>query len=235
MRRFARMAGCVCVLFTAWVSRGQDLVAVAPQAAKVEYEDARVRVVRLRLAAGASLPMHDRPVRVVVPLTANDVRTMRPDGGTSVVRSAAGNVAWSGPARRAVQNLGGALENIVVELKQAGAPAHPLEHPPSPRPATYLEEPFHHWLFENQYVRVYDVRIPPGKTTEFHLHALDTVIVQVSGGLVAQQTQGQEWGKPEKEKAGAVQFSADAGKPRTHRVRNEGTEEFHVVLVQLLR
>lgn len=39
----------------------QDLVAVASQAATVEYEDARIRVVRLRIPPGGSLPMHDRP------------------------------------------------------------------------------------------------------------------------------------------------------------------------------
>jgi hypothetical protein len=61
----------------------QDLVTIAPDAAKVEYEDARVRVVRLRLPPNASLPMHDRPARVVIPLTPNDVRISNADGAIS--------------------------------------------------------------------------------------------------------------------------------------------------------
>ncbi len=212
----------------------QDLVAVAPQAAKVEYEDARIRVVRLRIGAGASLPMHDRPARVVIPLTAGDVTTTRPDGTRSRVRTAAGDVAWSGPTRRSVTNLGGPLENVIVELKIATTPARPLTLPPTPRPDGYLDERFHHWLFENQYVRVYEVRIPPGATTDFHVHAFDSVFVGLSGGVTAEQPQGQAWTKPEKDEAGAVDFSADSKHARTHRVRNEGTKEYHVVIVQLL-
>ena len=211
----------------------QDLVAVAPQAAKVEYEDARVRVVRLRIAPNASLPMHDRPARVVIALTANDVRITAADGSTRTVQVPAGNIAWSGPGRRSVTNLAAPLENIVVELKTANAPAKALAHAPTPPPAGYLEDRFHHWLFENQYVRVYDVRIPPGETTDFHVHAFDTVFVDFSGGLTAAQAQGQAW-KAERAEPGEVEFSADAKKTRTHRVRNDGTSEYHLVAVQLL-
>lgn len=212
----------------------QDLVALAPEAVKVEYEDARVRVMRVQLAANASLPMHERAAGVVIPLKSGEVRITSAEGKTSVVRSAAGTAKWSERLRGSVSNLGVALEEIVVELKGATDPAKPLASPPAPRPAGYLDEKFHHWFFENQYVRVYDVRIPPGETTEFHLHAFDSVFVVVSGGLVAIQAEGQAWGKAETTEAGSVEFSADAKRPRTHRVRNDGRAEFHVVVVQLL-
>jgi hypothetical protein len=208
----------------------QDLAAVAPHAVKVEYEDARVRVLRLNLAPEASLPMHERPARVVVPLTPNNVRITSPDGATHTVTSAAGKAAWSEPARRSVTNLGGQLENIVIELKTAEGPAKPVAHPPTPPPPNYLDEKFHHWQFENQYVRVYDVRIPPGETTDFHVHAIDSVFVGVSGGTTAAQVQGQPWGEPEKDAAGTVDFSADSKRTRIHRVRNDGTAEYHVIV-----
>jgi len=212
----------------------QDLVAIAPQAAKVEYEDARVRVVRLRIPEKGSLPMHDRPSRIVVPLTINDVTTTSPDGNSRSVRAEAGKPAWSGPAKRSVQNLDGPLENIVVELKAVTAPAQPLAHPPEPLPAGYLDEGLHHWFFENQYVRVYDVRIPPGVTTAFHQHTLDSVLVFVSGGTVSTQFEGKEWTKGTYE-PGSVKFSADGKKPFTHRVRNDGDAEYHVVVIQFLQ
>jgi quercetin dioxygenase-like cupin family protein len=212
----------------------QDLVAVAPLSVKIEYEDARIRVVRLQLAPHASLPMHDRPARVVISLTANDVRATRPDGTTSRVRSAAGSTAWSEPARRSVANLDLPLDNVVVELKTVSTLGRPLAHPPTPSPAGYLDERFHRWLFENQYVRVYDVRIPPGVTTDFHDHAFDTVFVQISGGLTAAQTPGQEW-EAETAVPGSVEFRADVKHPRRHRVRNDGTAEYHVIAVQLLQ
>ena len=160
----------------------QDLLTVAPDAAKVEYEDVRVRVVRLRIAANASLPMHDRPARVVIPLTPNDVRISRADGTSSTTRTDADRVAWSEATRRAVTNLANfTLENIIVELKAAGAPARAAQ-PPVPAPPEYLADSRHRWLLENQYVRVYDVRIPPGEATDFHRHAYDAVSIFVSGG-----------------------------------------------------
>jgi quercetin dioxygenase-like cupin family protein len=212
----------------------QDLVAVAPELAKVEYEDARVRVVRLHIPEHASLPTHDRPRRVVVSLTANHVLLTRLDGTESVTRTEAGAIAWSEPAVRSVLNLGGPIENIVVELKQTDDPGKPVANPPAALPVGYLSEPRHRWVLENQYVRVYDVRIPPGKTTTFHRHAYDQVSVYVSGGLVSVQSDGQPWGQPETVEPRGVSFSADAAKPITHRVRNDGKAEYHVVLVQFL-
>jgi quercetin dioxygenase-like cupin family protein len=217
----------------------QDLVTVAPQAAKVEYEDARVRVVRLKIAPHEALPMHDRPARVVIALTANDVRITAADGSMRTVQVPAGNIAWSGPGKRSVTNLDTPLENVVVEMKELPhPPPNPggrVGQPPSKDDARALVEPYHHWLFENQYVRVYDVRIPPGATSEFHTHAYNTVFVQVSGGLTAAQTKGQPWDKAEQEVAGTIEFRADSKKTRIHRVRNDGTAEYHVVAVQLLQ
>lgn len=234
MRFVTALAG-VILLTGGFAVRGQDLVTVAPDAAKVEYEDARLRVVRLRIAPNASLPMHDRPARVVVPLTGNDVRISRADGTSGSTRTDAHTVAWSEPARRSVTNLATSqLENIIVELKTAQAPAVAAARPPIPAPADYLEDPRHRWLFENQYVRVYDVRIPPGEATEFHRHAYDAVAVRLKGGLVAVQAQGTPWGQAERIEPGTVAFSADSQKPLTHRVRNQGATEYHIILVQLL-
>jgi quercetin dioxygenase-like cupin family protein len=213
----------------------QDLVAIAPKLAKVEYEDARVRVVRLHIPGQASLATHDRPRRVVVSLTPNHVRLTRPDGTSSVTRTDAGTFAWSEPAVRTVSNLGGPVENIVVELKQADAPTKPVAAPPAPPHARYLDDPFHRWVFENQYVRVYEVRIPPGETTRFHRHAYDQVAVYVSGGLVSAQSDGQPWAPPKTIEPRGVAFSADAAKPVTHRVRNDGATEYRLVLVQFLK
>jgi hypothetical protein len=221
------------VVITMIPARSQDLVAIAPKAAKVVYEDARIRVVRLRIEPNEALPTHNRPRRVIIPLTTSVVNSTRPDGRTGSSRSIAGQAVWGEPVVRSLVNLADPVDNIIVELKQASVAAKPLPHPPTPAASNYLEDRFHHWAFENQYVRVYDMRIPPGETTDFHLHALDSVFVRVTGGLVGLQDQGQEWTKAEHLELGSVEVTADASHPRTHRVRNEGTAEYHVVLVQL--
>lgn len=237
-RRAMRQAAlllALAILAPAPGATAQDLVAVAPALAKVEYEDARVRVVRLHIPANAFVAMHDRPRRVVVSLSANDVRLTRPDGSAKLTRTEAGTVAWSEPAVRSVQNLGGPVDNIVVELKQATDATVPVAAPPAAPPADYLDEPLHRWAFENQYVRVYDVRIPPGATTAFHRHAHDQVVVYVSGGHIASQLDGKPWGAAQTIEAGRVEVQADAAKPITHRVRNDGGDEYHTVVVQFLR
>lgn len=229
--RFAAVA----VLLISSLAPAQDLAVIAPKNAKIEYEDARVRVVRLKIAPNETLPMHDRPQRVVITLTANDVRLTLPDGTVRTTRVSAGNIAWANSGKRAVTNMAIPVENIVVEMKTATEPAKPVTQLPSTEDKHALIEPHHKWLFENQYVRVYDVHIPPGAMTTFHTHAYDTVAVQLSDGLTSAQTQGGAWGKPEPSKAGTVDFLADANKPRVHRVRNDGDKEYRVVLVQLMR
>lgn len=234
------MGRCAWLIALAMLGRlpatvAQDLVAVAPELAKIEYDDARVRVVRLRIPEHASLPTHDRPRRVVVSLTANDVRLNRADGTVSETRTEAGTFSWSEKTVRSVQNLGGPLENIVVELKQAEQPTVPVTHPPVAPQASYLEDPLHKWAFENQYVRVYDVRVPPGKATDFHRHALDQVAIYVSGGLVSVQLEGRPWGQSMRMERGSLAFADNAAKPITHRLRNDGQNEYRVVLVQFLK
>lgn len=227
-------AGALAMLGRLSPAAAQDLVAVVPELAKVEFEDARVRVVRLRIPAHASLPMHDRPRRVVVSLTANQVQLTRADGTVSETRTEAGTFAWSESTVRSVKNLGGSLENIVVELKQADHPAVPVAHPPAASTARYLSDARHRWALENQYVRVYDVRLPPGETTSFHRHAFDQVAIFVSGGLSSVQLEGQPWGQTKSIEPGSVSFTGDAATPLTHRLRNDGQSEYHIVLVQFL-
>ena len=211
----------------------QDLVVIAPNQAKVEYEDSRVRVVRLKLAPNDIIPTHDRPYRIVIPLTPNDVTTTAADGRAHDVKAPAGIPAWSAPGKRSVTNHAAPLENIVVELKNVNDAPQALSAPPMPRPADYLQEKYHRRKFENQYVRVYDMHIPPGETTEFHLHALDTVLVFVNGAHIEQQPKDGQWSGPDDIAPGTVEFSADAAKPRIHRVKNDSKNDFHVVLVQL--
>jgi len=214
---------------------GQDLVVVAPGAARVEFENARVRVVPLKMPAHTSSPMHDRSARVVIPLTANDVRIIRANGNVGTTRTSAFVPAWSEPTKRSVTNLASPLENVIVELKTANAAGKAAQNPPSPAPLDYLADRFHTWLFENQYARVFEVRIPPGGITDFHRRAYDSVTVRISGGLIASQLQGEGWGAATKIDPGSAMFDPDAGKTDVRRTRNEGTADYHAILVQLLR
>jgi quercetin dioxygenase-like cupin family protein len=84
--------------------------------------------------------------------------------------------------------------------------------------------------FENAYVRVFDVTVPPRDQTLFHLHANDYVFVTLGDA----QLKSQVLGGPETDlplKDGEVRFAKG---PLTHRVTNVGSRPFHNVTVEIL-
>jgi phage host-nuclease inhibitor protein Gam len=85
---------------------------------RLEFENAQVRVLRVRFGAHESAPLHEHELnRVVVYLTDQNSR-MVADGKTDTAQHKAGEVSWGGPAKHTEQNLmDGPFEGIVVELK----------------------------------------------------------------------------------------------------------------------
>jgi hypothetical protein len=94
------------------------------------------------------------------------------------------------------------------------------------------QEPRHHNVFENAWVRVLDVRIPPGDTSLMHKHETPSVFMVLSNTKTGSQvlvepakinlTQGNIW------------YESFATGPRIHRVWNSDTSEFHVIDMELL-
>jgi hypothetical protein len=92
-------------------------------------------------------------------------------------------------------------------------------------------EPRHHNVFENRWVRVLDVRIPPDDTSLMHKHETPSVFI-VLGNT---KTGSQVLVEPAK-----VQFSHEdiwyesfASSPRIHRVWNSDTSVFHTIDLEL--
>jgi hypothetical protein len=108
-------------------------------------------------------------------------------------------------------------------VKQAPAPA-----------ASGIADRFHHWRFENQYVRVLDLRIPAGETTEPLTYASETVTVAVTAGKLSEQ-QGKGWGKVRQVELGHVEVAKPDQQQRPRRLQNRGREEYHAIVVQLLQ
>lgn len=85
----------------------------------VEMQNEQVRVIRVRIPAGETAPMH-RHVRkrVVVYLTDADFEQTSSDGKVGHSRQKAGDVIWSeAEVTHSEVNRGGAFEGLVVELK----------------------------------------------------------------------------------------------------------------------
>lgn len=97
------------------------------------------------------------------------------------------------------------------------------------------DEPRHHNVLENSFVRVLDVRINPGDTSLFHKHATPSVFIVLHPVKTGSEV------KIEEQKATAlsspdpsISFEGFYKSPRIHRVWNEDTSQFHVMDIEIL-
>jgi hypothetical protein len=92
-------------------------------------------------------------------------------------------------------------------------------------------EPRHHNVFENPWVRVLDVRIPPGDTSLMHKHETPSVFI-VLGNT---KTGSQVLVEPAKVQFSheSIWFESFASSPRIHRVWNSDTSVFHTIDLEL--
>lgn len=238
MRKFTLL-----VLTLSCLCSGQDLTKINPRSVKVEFENSRIRILRIRYAPHENSGMHSHPQRAVVRITDRHIRETTSNGKLEERYAKAGEFVWANAATHSIENLGDApAETIEIEFKQATAPSIAVKAPPqnfSPAekgsPIPVQDEPHHHWTFENQYVRVLDVVLPPGESTLFHTHSHDNVAVRLSTATIQKQDWGKDWDPPSSMQPGQVSFTPGTKRPYSHRLKNVGTTPFHVMDIELLQ
>ncbi len=94
------------------------------------------------------------------------------------------------------------------------------------------KEPMHRLKFQNEFVRVFDVLIPAGKTSHFHTHLYDGVSVRVSNAQIIDEVGGGEK-SPFVIKYGEATYGARPS-PLTHRVVNSGKSDFRNIFIEIL-
>jgi hypothetical protein len=92
-------------------------------------------------------------------------------------------------------------------------------------------EPRHHNVFENDYVRVLDVFIGPKDTTLYHLHNTPSVFIILTKAKAASQLAGKQ-SQEGISLPGTITYDS-LTTPRFHRVWNEDTGWFHVMDIEL--
>ena len=95
------------------------------------------------------------------------------------------------------------------------------------------EEPRHHLVLQNKYIRLLDVWLLPGDTTLFHIHATPSLFVILSNTLTASQTKDSAWIKSQS-KAGEIWYRSFSPDTLIHRVCNADTVVFHVNDIEIL-
>ena len=96
-----------------------DPLKVDPHDYKLEFENSKVRVVRVRMAPGRQVPLHDHTLnRVVVYLSDQNSVMTTPDGQTTTSVHKAGEFSWGTPVKHREQNsMDHTFEAIIVEFK----------------------------------------------------------------------------------------------------------------------
>lgn len=106
------------------VASAQDPVKVDAKHYKVEFENDKVRVLRITYGPHEKSVMHHHPANVAVFLTEGQTRFTMPDGKTRDAPVKAGSVQWSEAGKHLPENLGDKpFELILIELKAKAAPA----------------------------------------------------------------------------------------------------------------
>jgi len=108
---------------------------------------------------------------------------------------------------------------VVLLFSQAGPKVVPVG-----------EEPRHHVVFQNKYVRVIDAAIAPGDTTLFHTHSVNNVPVVIAGGNLRTEILGGKITESSLE-VGGVWF---APATYTHSIKNIGKTTVRIIDAEVL-
>lgn len=96
----------------------EDAVAVDPKHYKVEFQNDRVRVLRIHYGPGEKSVMHSHPAGVAVFLTGGDTKMTLPGGKSNVMGSKPGQVQWNDKQKHLPENVAGkTFELVLVELR----------------------------------------------------------------------------------------------------------------------
>jgi len=113
---------CISFLAAAFLSTttmAEDAVLADPEHYAVEFENDKVRIIRVKYGPGEKSVMHTHGPNVAVFLTTNANRFTLPDGTTVDASSEAGVTQYSDGDEHLPENLSDEpLELVLVELKE---------------------------------------------------------------------------------------------------------------------
>jgi len=212
----------ITVALAAAAAFAQDVVQVAPDQVKVVFENDRVRVLHFNEPEHGKLPMHSHPAYVTVGFTANYSKYTLPDGKTSEERTKAGDVTYSKVMTHAFENLSGAAESVMVELKKPGAAAAKITLDP-----VKLDSKHYKVILNNDEVRVLRARYGPHEKSVMHEHPASVAVFMGDGHVKFTLADGTS--QDINAKAHDATW-ADAGK---HLPENVGDTPFEAIVIEL--
>ena len=115
------VCGAVLLFGVAAVAFAQDAVDVDPAHYKVEFENAKVRILRFHYGAHEKSIMHSHPDAVAVFLTDGKIKFTYPDGKTTDALGHIGQSLYTAAQVHLPENTGdAAMDGVIIELKGSG-------------------------------------------------------------------------------------------------------------------
>ena len=106
-------------LFLSSTSLAEDAVKADPKHYTVEFENDKIRIIRIKYGPGEKSVMHTHGPNVAVFLSNSTVRMHLPDGTSMDVPTETGATQWADAEEHLPVNLGdGPMEVVLVELKE---------------------------------------------------------------------------------------------------------------------
>lgn len=119
---FKKIITAVSFVAASFLSAGvlaEDAVVADPDHYVVEFENERVRIIRINYGPGEKSVMHTHGPNVSIIITEGDMRMSLPDGTSREVSFKPGDVSWNENEEHLPENLGsGPVEVILVEVKE---------------------------------------------------------------------------------------------------------------------
>ncbi|MGD0437057.1 MAG: hypothetical protein ABSB86_11375 [Bryobacteraceae bacterium] len=195
---------------------------------KLVLENQFVRVFEIRVPPGVFEPRHSHARGVTIALSdySNEV-TNYPDGKVAHGQVKFGDVRWAEPVTHEARNTGITEQHVIrIELKQP-APAG-SSAPPADLDSLLVCKDTLKLIFENQFVRVIDDRIPAGVAEPKHEHPHGLTIALADSDSEAVTYPGGETARRHAS-LGDVHWTEAV----VHEVRNVGTTDSHTIRIEL--
>ena len=109
----------VSATFISVATLAEDAVEADPQHYTVEFENDKVRIIRIKYGPGEKSVMHTHGPHVAITLTENATRMTLADGTSEETTTESGAANWGDATEHLPENLSDdPLEVILVELKE---------------------------------------------------------------------------------------------------------------------
>jgi hypothetical protein len=96
------------------------------------------------------------------------------------------------------------------------------------------EEPLHRPVYQNRLIRILNVQLPPGDTTQYHIHHTPSLFLFFTSTAISSQLLGATF-TTSRSTASTILFeNLMAPYERVHRVWNTDQDTFHVMDIELL-